>query len=170
MSARRPEISDIGQLRDEAVAAFRFFYSVANTSLPDRLLDMTVDELALQFEWAKDELDNHLMLGILAALEAEFRQDFERRCQKRLKDDLSRSCRAIRKKRKRRVRLEEDILNAWKEQCPSKHKLVSEIKSVLKLRHWLAHGRHWVPKLGRNFDFFDVERLALTALADFDFK
>jgi hypothetical protein len=168
MSSQRPNISDIGRLRDEAVAALTVFFSTSNVALPERLLYMTTDELKHQFEWAKDELDNHMMMGVLATLEAHFRDDFEYRCAKRLKDDLSRSYRDIRKKRKKHVRLEDDILEAWKKHHPSMQKQVSEIKSVLKLRHWLAHGRHWIPKLGRNFDFMDVERLALDTLVEFN--
>ena len=131
---------------------------------------MTSQELEDQFEWAKAELDFHLMLGILAALEAHFRRDFKFRCKNRLKDDLSREFRKLKRKRKDRVRLDEDILDAWKNHHPVHNRLVSDIRSALNLRHWLAHGRHWLPKLGRNYDFTDVEILTYSVLSNFDFR
>jgi len=38
--------------------------------------------------------------------------------------------------------------------------IISEYISVLNYRHWLAHGRYWVPKLGRNFDLMTVTTIA----------
>ena len=34
---------------------------------------------------------------------------------------------------------------------------VSAYRSLLNLRHWLAHGRYWSPKLGRSHEDYDAE-------------
>ena len=128
MSSNIARIDDIGRLRAEAVAALITFYSNVNSSPPGRLLDLTSTELNLEFDRAKSELDLHLMVGLLAALEAHFRQDFERRCNFRLKDNLSRKFRTLRSSRKNRVRLEDDIFEAWKDELPSTRNLTSDLK------------------------------------------
>jgi len=45
--------------------------------------------------------------------------------------------------------------------------VVSAFRGVLKLRHWLAHGRHWHPKLGRGYtpnDVFDISQALIYAV------
>ena len=39
-------------------------------------------------------------------------------------------------------------------------KLVGDIRSAFGYRHWLAHGRYCVAKLGRQYDFASVYNLA----------
>jgi hypothetical protein len=39
--------------------------------------------------------------------------------------------------------------------------VIGAFRGALRLRHWLAHGRHWHPKLGRGYapaDVFDISR------------
>jgi hypothetical protein len=38
--------------------------------------------------------------------------------------------------------------------------LIGELRSAFKFRNWLAHGRYWTPKLGRNYDFESLYLLA----------
>jgi hypothetical protein len=91
--------------------------------------------------------------------------DFERRVARRLKDGLSRKYRTI-AKRKERTRLDEDLLEILKKKVtPS---IVSDFRGALRLRHWLAHGRYWHPKLGRPYsarEIFDISRAVVEALS-----
>jgi hypothetical protein len=44
---------------------------------------------------------------------------------------------------------------------------VGDFRGALKLRHWLAHGRWWQPKLGRNYTpqiVFDVSRVLIESI------
>jgi hypothetical protein len=44
---------------------------------------------------------------------------------------------------------------------------ISAFRGVLRMRHWLAHGRHWHPKLGRGYgpsDVFDISRALIEAV------
>jgi hypothetical protein len=53
--------------------------------------------------------------------------------------------------------LVDDILGALKEAGVG----VGGFRGTLKLRDWLAHGRHWHPKLGRGYtpeDVLDIAR------------
>jgi len=39
-------------------------------------------------------------------------------------------------------------------------KLINALQGAFKYRHWLAHGRYWVPKYGQKYDFDSVYVLA----------
>lgn len=48
--------------------------------------------------------------------------------------------------------------------------VVAAIRGTLKLRHWLAHGRHWHPKLGRGYapgDVFDIAKALIGSIPPF---
>lgn len=59
-----------------------------------------------------------------------------------------------------RASLEDDILRLWKEDFPEYKRLISEVITAFKYRHWLAHGRYWEPKLGRIYDYYSLYDLA----------
>jgi hypothetical protein len=104
-------------------------------------------------------------LAMLTSIEAAFQLDYQYRCQKKLKDGLSRSFREIRKQKPDYVSLEKDIFDAWSTHSSTAHSLIGELRSAFRFRNWLAHGRYWTPKLGRNYDF---ESLYLLADAVYD--
>jgi hypothetical protein len=99
-------------------------------------------------------------LAILTWLEAVFQLDYQYRCRKRLKDDLSRAFRAISGRKPENVSLEEDIFDAWSSCAPGARPLIGELRSAFKFRNWLAHGRYWTPRLGRNYNFESLYLLA----------
>lgn len=70
--------------------------------------------------------------------------------EQRRKDGLSRRFRAAYKANGERVRLDEDILAALKD-AGVEPKIIADFRGTLGLRDWLAHGRHWHPKLGRGY-------------------
>ena len=119
-----------------------------------RLLGLAREEVEAFFQRQREELGFLAMLGLLAAAEAALRCDFQDRVEHRLKDSASRSFRDIYKKlrddrQQNKVRLEEHILETWRTCEPSTRSAIGDFRGVLRLRHWLAHGRWWEPKLGR---------------------
>jgi hypothetical protein len=104
------------------------------------------------------------MFELLATTEAILRIEFKTRVVARKKDSLSRRFRELHKARAEKIRLDEDILVAMKEEGVSGD-AISDFRRALKLRHWLAHGRH--PKLGRGYapgDVFDISRALLNEI------
>jgi len=99
-------------------------------------------------------------LALLTWIEAAFQLDYQYRCRKRLKDGLSRAFREISKQKPNYVSLEKDIFDAWSSYASGADPLIGELRSAFKFRNWLAHGRFWTPKLGRNDDFESLYRLA----------
>ncbi len=106
------------------------------------------------------------MFEILATTEAVLRIEVKTRVVARKKDPLSRRFRKLYKAKGDRIRLDEDILTAMKEEGVSEG-AISAFRGSLRLRHWLAHGRHWHPKLGRGYapsDVFDISRALIDSI------
>ena len=129
-----------------------------------RFVGLTPEEVRKFFDEQTDQLESITMLELLSTTEAILRMDFKARVATRTKDELSRRCRDIQKDRDDKVRLDEDILEAMKEEGIP----VAEFRGTLRLRHWLAHGRHWQPKLGRVYTpevVFDVTKQLIGSIA-----
>ncbi len=116
------------------------------------LLGLTHDEIRVLFRQYLHELNEVASLTMIASTEASLRIDFEARAAKRHKDKISREFRDIRRRRGRWIRLDEDILETWTTVGGTAKSTISEFRGLLNLRDWLAHGRYWVPKLGKQYD------------------
>ena len=109
-----------------------------------------------------EETDRRSSLAVLTLIDAAFKLDYRYRCENKLKDDLSRAFRAKQKQRQgyQNVSLEQDIFDAWIKYASGAHALIGDLRGAFRFRHWLAHGRYWTPKLGRNYDFNSLYSLA----------
>jgi len=131
-----------------------------------RFKSLTLQEIADFFDTQTVHLELLTMFALLATTEAILRIEFNSRVAGRKRDNLSRRFRAIKKARADRIRLDEDILSALKsEGMPTS--VVGAFRGTLKLRDWLAHGRHWHPKLGQNYspgDVFDISKALIDSI------
>lgn len=161
-------IVEIAEYHNDVVSSLRLYFSeMLRVSTSDfRSSDAIANRLASRLE----ETDQRSAFVILTSLEAAFRVDYEYRCKKKMKDDLSRAFRAIWTSRKTRVSLEEDIFEAWKDHSTASRQLIGELRGAFKFRHWRAHGSYWPPKLGRRYDFIFVYSLADDVLNTFPFQ
>jgi hypothetical protein len=154
-------IQEVAQKHRDTDKSLRFYYTAPGLPQRDlKFVGYSPNDVQRELGKRLSELDRDSAFGVLGALEASFRMDFLERCQERWKDDLSRNFRELEKLRGKRVALEEDILGAWKQHVPSAKALISDIIGAFRYRHWLAHGRYWVPKLGKLYDFSSVYLLA----------
>jgi hypothetical protein len=167
-------IVEIAGHHNVVVSSLRLYFSEISPYYQERFFGYRPEEAKTE---AKGELDGHITetelrssLAILACLEATFRTDYDYRCQKKLKDSLSRAFRNIYKNRKNRIGLEDEIFETWKEERPEFSQLVGELRAAFKLRHWLAHGRYWHPKLGRKYDFVSIYNLADAVFTNLPFQ
>ena len=108
-------------------------------------------------------------MTLLASIEASFRVDYLQRHYAKKKDPVSRAFQSLHKEKRQNVSLSDDILEAWKAHSDVPPGLVGDIRSAFRYRHWLAHGRFWVPKLGRQYDFDTIYDLACTVEQAFPF-
>jgi hypothetical protein len=95
----------------------------------------------------RDELDRWAVLMLVASLEAALRTDALRRIEGRTKDDVRKPLRDLHKDHEGRVRLD-DILGIWDAHVVVAPTVKQNLRTLLKHRHWLAHGRHWTNKHG----------------------
>lgn len=142
--------------------------AVAATLLPheEKFKGYSREEVEEFFDAQRRRLELLTMLELLATTEAILRLEVYSRITLRRKDSLSRRLRRLHKVRGNRIRLDEDILATLKDEGISAS-AISAFRGALKLRHWLAHGRYWRPKLGRDFiphDVFDISRAFIDSI------
>ncbi len=108
-------------------------------------------------------------MTLLASIEASFRVDYLQRTYARKKDDVSLAFRALYKKKQQKVSFSDDILQCWRDHSDVPAKLVGEIRGAFRYRDWLAHGRYWVARLGRQYDFETIYDLGRSVELAFPF-
>jgi predicted CopG family antitoxin len=166
-SNKNVDIADLALHHYDVENSLRNYFSTNANSFTARFTCCSASELTAELQTRLAELDMTSSLTILSAVEAVFRIDYLQRCYQKEKDSLSRTFRALHKRKTSRVDLENEIFDIWKQHTNGAAKLISELKGAFKYRHWLAHGRYWEPKLGREYDFVSLYTLATSVLANF---
>lgn len=131
-----------------------------------QFIGLTRREVEEFFDTQRGQLELLTMFEILATTEAVLRIEVKTRVVARKKDPLSRRFRKLHRAKGDRIRLDEVILAAMKEEGVSTG-AIAAFRGALRLRHWLAHGRHWHPKLGRGYapsDVFDISRALIDSI------
>lgn len=156
----------IAEYRNDVVSALRLYFSNASPSFNNRFVGYSSAEVKNALRERLDETERRSSLAILISLERAFRLDFEYRHRRKVKGNLSRAFRTIRKSR-RNVRLDEDIFDAWKGSVTGSNRLIGQLKGAFRFRHWLAHGEYWELK-GNKYDFDSLYDIAVEVLNTFD--
>lgn len=120
------------------------------------------------FKDANQELENTTCLSLLSAVEARLRVDYLKRVYDKEKDKLSRRFRNTYKSKGNKASLEEDILRNWTKYHPQIKNEVGNYKGALKYRNWLAHGRYWTLKIGREYDINTIYDICNDIIKSFD--
>jgi hypothetical protein len=110
-----------------------------------------LEEVNRYFDNSEDELERLVCLDLISATEAFLRIDFNNRVEKKDKSDIGKIFRLLNKKKGNKISLEEEIIESWK--VTTGDIIFSNFLGLLKYRHWLAHGRYWTAKLGREYSF-----------------
>ena len=157
------EFEDIAKSLNLRLAALNLYYSPANPRYLALFATYTPDDLDSEKQYELSELENDACLSLLAAIEAAFRLDYAIRNELRLKrkDKLNLLLRNLYGLYKFRISLEDGILQAWFDTMPQFQSLISALRGAFKYRHWLAHGRYWTLKVGRDYDFDNLYALAI---------
>ena len=103
-------LSTIHQHHSDIENSLAIFFSEDNPEFAVRFVGYAPKEVQSEHEEAIDEHERKSVLSLLASLEAAFRIDYLHRCQKRLRDPLSRAFRQTYRNAGSRASLEEDIL------------------------------------------------------------
>ena len=137
---------------------------IQNTQEPSDItfFGMTREEIEEFFY----ELDYLTMLNLLASAEAAIQIDFLDRVEKRRKDSISKHFYRVYQQSRGKVYRVPEILDIWKDFDSSTKSKISDFNGALNLRHWLAHGRYWTPKLGKDYSPDDVYDIAYRLLEE----
>lgn len=148
-------------------SALRQYFTFSSHQISARFVGYSIFELNAELQQRLDEIELSSCMAVLAAIEASFRIDYLQRCQEKKKDPISRVLRDVYARKQARASLEEDIFGVWADNLPGSRSIIRELRGAFKFRHWLAHGRYWTPKLGRQYNFADVYTLAGIAFNHF---
>jgi hypothetical protein len=149
--------------------SLRLYFSDKSPDFSVRFTGYLSIEVTRELAERLNEADLNSSLAILGAIEAAFRIDYLQRCYKRTRDPLSRAFRDIYKEKRQRAALEDDIFESWLNNSDVPGRIIGELRGAFKFRHWLAHGRYWIPKLGRKYDFNAIFTLAELVFQSFPF-
>lgn len=168
-SRQHLELDEIGRHHLDVEASIRSYFVFGNIRSAARFAGYTSEEIQQEMNSLLEEQDRAASMNLLAALEAAFRVDFLQRCYKKGKDPVSREFRKLYASEGIYVSLEEDIFQVWKQKSSVPSSVISQLKGAFKYRHWLAHGRYWVPKF-RQYDYHDIYTLAEAIFDSFPFE
>ena len=163
--ARQPvPLVDVADYHRNAESSLRLYFT-SNPDFVTRFASDKPSKVEMKLADRLSETDMRSALAIMARVEAAFRIDYKQRCEMKKPDSVSRAFRALFKTRGRNVRLEDEIWEVWRQSYPSTSPLISQLRSVFRFRHWLAHGRYW--KVGNKYDYQTLYLLADGVLATF---
>jgi hypothetical protein len=161
-----PALSDITGYHTDAEFSFKLYYSSASPMFQNRFVgyrpEEVIDELAARLE----ETELRSSLATMGRIEAAFRTDYLVRCQERKRDRLSRLFRGLYNQKQNKVSLEDEIFEVWQHEHPELKAIVGHLRGAFKFRHWLAHGRYWVPKFGK-WDYLTIYAIGTSVFSDF---
>lgn len=160
LNFRFEDVAITHQLRERAL---RLFFQPENPAYQALQANTATGTQLPSLAAALLEADRDSCLTLLAAVEAAFRIDYALRCERRDKQPVSRSFRALFKLYEYSIPLERIVLEEWKIHESGLRTIISDLKAAFKYRHWLAHGRYWTPKFSLNVNqtqFYDLYTLA----------
>lgn len=167
-SGNNQSISEIESYYNDTEQSLRMFFSTISPSYMIRFFSYTPSQISIELKERLEELDQTACLSVLSSIEAAFRIDYLQRTYLRTRDKLSVDLRHLHALNGSRASLD-DILDIWRNNFPSLKSIISELKSAFNLRHWIAHGRYWKPKFGREYDYQTIYTLALNIFSQITF-
>lgn len=164
------ELQEIAIYYEDSASALRLYFSDKNPKFKEVFAIETYEEVAIRLKERIDELDRSTSLTLLAALEARFMLDCKERSKTNKNDSLSVAL-ISRIANQKYTLLDEKILNIWKDNASIEPQHIEDLKGIYKYRNWLAHGRHWTPKMARpDYDYATVYEIVQKSLHDFPFE
>jgi hypothetical protein len=163
-SKQHPQLQHLARWYKDAEKSLRLYFSPAAPSFSVNFANYTPDQVNSELNDRLAELEMATALSIFSAIEAAFRIDYLQRCYRKEKDSMSREFRRLHKKKGVRVSLEDEIFDVWKRHAIGVNFIIGALRAAFNFRHWLAHGRYWVPRF-QKYDYLAVYSLAETALS-----
>jgi hypothetical protein len=167
-------LQEIADHHADLERALHFFFlppslAQASPAYVARFFGYTPQQIRDELEIRLGELELNSVFSILSAVEAAFQIDYHQRCQQKKKDPLSRAFRDINKTCSGRPDFDRHILDTWKQHMPNPWpRMLGDLRGAYStVRHWIAHGRYWIAKPGRKYDFVTTYNIASAVLVSF---
>ncbi|MFL1909443.1 hypothetical protein [Plesiomonas shigelloides] len=157
---------DVTKIKTRADDSINLLYSRKNPDFTSYFVGMSYEEVLAERDLALRENDLMYSLLLLTCIEAMLRLDADTRSSRKLKDKLSVALGVYHP----RARLDEDIINvrmATEDKALRRHYLF--LKECFQYRHWLAHGRYWVPRGSASINFDSIVLMMTTLMANSTF-
>ena len=119
--------------------------------MQNKFVGFTLDELNEYFDESKRELEHVVCFNLISLTEAYLRTDFYTKVYNKDKSNIGRIYREIYKQKNNKISLKEDIIKNWQNNKFDAKSAFSKYIGLINYRHWLAHGRYWVPKFGQKY-------------------
>jgi hypothetical protein len=156
------DFEDIANMYSFREKSLKLFFSNNSPEYFSSFVGYTPREILEELQYQISEAERDACLNLLAAIEALFRLDYAIRCEEKDKAEISRRFRELFSEHQYRLPLEDGIFEEWKNELTVKSSVISYLKGAFKYRHWLAHGRYWTLKAGRQkYDFYELYTLAI---------
>jgi len=164
------ELDQLDAYHQDILDSLRRSFSPSAPTFEARFAGKSATEVKELLTLRLGESDLRSTFAVLTSLEARFRIDFNIRCRRRLKDDLSAYFRRVEKVRGDRIRLDKDILEGWKRHSTAPIRLISQLRDAFNFRDWVAHGRCWILHGRQKYDFDYVHLIAVGIVSGFSLK
>lgn len=152
LSGQEKSIGSIFSWYEDQMEAINDLRIKISTVRSEKFQKSDLTEINYYFNNSEQELEHLVCLDLISATEAFLTVDYHNRIRKRERTKIGKLFKEIdRRTLGDKVSLEDDIIEAWK--ATKKKAPFSDFIGLLKYRHWLAHGRYWTPKLGREYSF-----------------
>jgi hypothetical protein len=179
LGAQSLKLEEIANYYSDCNRSLRLYFSEKNPKFQDILIQYFPTELEdegkIKLSQLRDrrikELERSTSLILLSAIEAWFMNDVKQRQADNLNDPFSVDL-INWTVNKDYLLLDDRLLELWKNHHPNNIDLIGRLKGALPYRHWLAHGRHFIPtKMGQHdYDYREIYQLAETILNNFPFE
>ena len=167
--AKPLKLEEIANYYNDSESSLRLYFSDKNPNFETIFATNTRDEVNIKLTNRIEELNRSTSLSLLAVIEAMFMMDCKKRDNTNQNDDLSIALIPL-VRNKSYILLNDNILDIWRVHKPQFSQLIGNLKGALKYRHWLAHGRHFTPNMGRpDYDYATIYKLAEDILNSFPF-
>ena len=161
------ELEEIDRHYRGIESAIQLYYSYRNPDFGVLFPGYNSDTIRKEMQARLDEHDLVVSMTVLSALEAAFRIDYSIRCQRRMKDRLSRGFRSLHVAKGLRVSFKADILSVWARNSDIGAAKIEELRNAVDYRNWLAHGRYWVLQTRGKYDYPDLYAMADAIISGF---
>lgn len=146
---------------------------ITGVVVEEKFEDFNSSGIATHFDQQAVELDHLACFAFISAAEGQLHADYSDRVRQRGRTPLGRAFRDLKalvsKRKEPRVKLEQDLIEAWKKAFPDHKGIFSDFVGALKYRHWLAHGRHWNEQVGRRYtpeNVYEIVRKVADVMAN----